>query len=149
MIGACRLLGSWASGTRSAAAGSDGTHCCAPAGLVVSTHSYLNRLSRYSVSHVVGRLVQVPSRPLVIVSAPLPLPWRLFQPKPCSSRGAPSVSGPRFSAGAAPWALPTVWPPITSAAVSSSFIAMRPNVSRMSRADARASATPLGPSGFT
>jgi hypothetical protein len=36
-----------------------------------------------------------------------------------------------------------------SAAVSSSFIAMREKVSRMSRAAARGSGLPLGPSGFT
>src|SRR5256885_722754 len=36
----------------------------------------------------------------------------------------------------APWVLPKVWPPAISATVSSSFIAMRKNVSRMSLAAA-------------
>ena len=36
-----------------------------------------------------------------------------------------------------------------SATVSSSFIAMRANVSRMSRAAASGSGLPFGPSGFT
>ena len=36
-----------------------------------------------------------------------------------------------------------------SATVSSSFIAMRPKVSRMSLAAASGSGLPLGPSGFT
>ena len=40
-------------------------------------------------------------------------------------------------------------PPAMSATVSSSFIAMRPNVSRMSSAAAIGSGLPLGPSGFT
>ena len=49
----------------------------------------------------------------------------------------------------APWVLPSVWPPTISAAVSSSFIAIRPNVSRMSMAAASGSGLPSGPSGFT
>ena len=36
----------------------------------------------------------------------------------------------------APWVLPKLWPPTISAAVSSSFIAIRPNVSRISTAAA-------------
>ena len=40
-------------------------------------------------------------------------------------------------------------PPAISATVSSSFIAMRANVSRMSRAAARGSGFPFGPSGLT
>ena len=94
--------------------------------------------------------VQVTSSPLVIVSRPLPLPKRFFQPRPCSSSGAPSGSGPTYSsASAAPWVLPKVWPPAMSATVSSSFIAIRPKVSRMSRAEASGSGRPLGPSGLT
>jgi hypothetical protein len=51
-----------------------------------------------------------------------------------------SGSGPTWLAGsAAPWALPKVWPPAISATVSSSFIAMRAKVSRMSRAEATGS----------
>jgi hypothetical protein len=41
-----------------------------------------------------GALVQAPSRPLVMVSSALPLPNLFFQPRPCSSSGAPSGSGP-------------------------------------------------------
>jgi hypothetical protein len=39
---------------------------------------------------------------------------------------------PTWDAGPAPWVLPKVWPPAMSATVSSSFIAMRPKVSRIS-----------------
>src|SRR6476620_5909023 len=103
IIGACRLAGSCASGTVPCASGFFGVHCLAPAGLVVSSHSYLNRFSRKPLSHLVGLLVHAPSSPLVIVWAPLPLPYLFFQPRPCSSIGAPSGSGPTFStAGAAP-----------------------------------------------
>ena len=52
-------------------------------------------------------------------------------------------------ASAAPWVLPKVCPPAMSATVSSSFMAMRANVSRMSRAAATGSGLPFGPSGFT
>src|SRR5438105_10489407 len=112
MVGACRLDGSCASGTVPFASGFFGVHCFAPAGLVVSSHSYLNRFSRNPLSHVVGLFVHAPSRPLVIVWAPLPLPWAFFQPRPCSSRGLASGSGPTCpAAGAAPWVLPNEWPP--------------------------------------
>ncbi len=58
--------------------------------------------------------------------------------------------GPTHLAGSwAPWALPKVCPPAISATVSSSFIAMRPKVSRMSFAAASGSGLPFGPSGFT
>ncbi len=131
------------------AAGSLGVHCCAPAGLVVNSQSYANRLSRYPLSHFVGSVVHAPSRPLVIASAPLPLPQELRQPRPCCSSGAASGSGPTYSGSTAPWHLPKVWPPMMSATVSSSFIAIRRNVSRMSRAAAIGSGLPLGPSGLT
>ena len=63
---------------------------------------------------------------------------------------AAAGSGPTQSAGlAAPWALPNVCPPAMRATVSSSFIAMRAKVSRMSRPEATALGTPFGPSGFT
>jgi hypothetical protein len=45
--------------------------------------------------------------------------------------------------------LPKVWPPAISATISSSFIAIRPNASRMSAAAAIGSGLPFGPSGFT
>lgn len=84
-----------------------------------------------------------------MASLPLPVPNVLFQPSPCSSRPAASGSGPTFDAGPAPCVLPNVWPPAISATVSSSFIAMRANVSRMSCAAATGSGLPSGPSGFT
>src|SRR5678815_3453999 len=123
IVGACRLDLSCASGTVPFASGFFGVHCFAPAGLVVSSHSYLNRFSRNPLSHLIGLLVHAPSRPLVIAWGPLPLPCLFFQPRPCSSMGAPSGSGPTCSpAGAAPWVLPTVWPPTMSATVSLSLI---------------------------
>ena len=69
-------------------------------------------------------------------------------PAPRSAR--PRARAPTYSSGsAAPWVLPNVWPPAISATVSSSFIAIRPNVSRMSRAAASGSGLPFGPSGLT
>jgi hypothetical protein len=107
-------------------------------------------LSKKPLPHLVGVAVQVTSRPLVIASRPLPLPKEFFQPRPCSSIEAPSGSGPTYRSGsAAPCVLPNVWPPAISATVSSSFIAMRPNVSRMSRAEASGSGLAFGPSGLT
>src|SRR6476620_7167581 len=44
----------------------------------------------------------------------------------------PSGAGPISDGSPAPWVLPKVWPPAISATVSSSFIAMRKNVSRTS-----------------
>jgi hypothetical protein len=85
----------------------------------------------------------------VIASPPLPLACALFQPRPCCSIGAASGSGPTSFASPAPCVLPNECPPAISATVSSSFIAMRANVSRMSRAAATGSALPFGPSGLT
>src|SRR6266511_398798 len=121
-MGACRFDGSCASGTVPLASGFFGVHCFAPAGLVVSSHSYLNRFSRNPLSHLFGSLVHAPSRPLVIVWARLPLPYLFFQPTSCSSRGAASGSGPTFSvAWAAPWVLTNESPPTMRATVSSPF----------------------------
>src|SRR5918992_5535945 len=97
IIGAWRFDESCASGTVPWASGFFGVHCLAPAGLVVSSHSYLNRFSRNPLSHLVGLSVHAPSSPLVIVCAPLPLRYLFFQPRPCSSIGAASGSGPTFS----------------------------------------------------
>src|SRR5919206_4410276 len=105
IIGACRFDGSCASGTVPWASGFFGVHCFAPAGLVVSSQSYLYRLSRNPLSHFVGSFVHAPSSPLVSASAPLPLPQVFLQPRPCSSIGAASGSGPTQSAGTAPWHL--------------------------------------------
>ena len=101
------------------------------------------------MSQVVGLGFHAPSMPLVVVCTPLPLPKALRQPRPCSSIGAPSGSGPTSVGSPAPCALPKVWPPATSATVSSSFIAMRAKVSRTSRPEATGSGLPSGPSGFT
>src|SRR5438093_5747108 len=111
-MGACRFDGSWASGTVLSASGFVGFHWCLPAGLVVSSQSYLNKLSRNPLSHLVGSLVQAPSSPLVMVSTPFPVPAVFRQPSPCSSRGAASGSGPTYwAASCAPCVLPKVWPP--------------------------------------
>ena len=98
---------------------------------------------------MVGVGVHAPSIPLVIVSSALPLPNEFFQPRPCSSIGAPSGSGPTCLGSPAPCALPNAWPPAIRATVSSSFIAILANVSRISRADNNGSGLPFGPSGFT
>ena len=74
IIGACRFDLSCASGTVPCASGFFGFHCFAPAGLSVSSHSKPNRLSKKPLPHCVGVAVQVTSRPLVMVSPPLPVP---------------------------------------------------------------------------
>src|ERR1700741_1045984 len=104
--------------------GSLATPCCAPAGLFVSSHSKPNRFSRKLLLHFVGVVVQVTSRPLVIVSAPLPLPCVLSQPKPGASSSHASGCLATFSADAAPCVLPKLWPPAISATVSTSSIAI-------------------------
>ncbi len=150
MNGSCRLFGSWASGIEPAP--SLAVHWIAPAGLRVCSHSWPNRLSKKPRPPLqsTGVVVHAPSRPLVIASAPTPVPNVLRQPKPCSSSVAPSGSGPTYSsASAAPWHLPNEWPPAIRATVSSSFIAMRENVSRMSRAAESGSPLALGPCGLT
>ena len=72
IVGRCCFAGSYASGT--VASASFATHCFAPAGLSTSSHSWPNRFWKKPELHVVGVLVQVTSRPEVIVSAPLPVP---------------------------------------------------------------------------
>src|SRR5262245_65564591 len=118
IIGAWRLDGSCASGTVPWASGFLGFHCLAPAGLMVSSHSYLKRFSRKPLSHLVGLLVHAPSRPLVMVSPPLPLPCLLTQPMPWFSTGVPSGSTPTLEPAAAPCVLPKEWPPTMRATVS-------------------------------
>src|ERR1700687_2940856 len=117
IIGARRTDGSKGSGTVPAPEPSFGAHCQAPAGLLVFSHRGPASVARKLVSHVIGGGVQTTSRPLVIASLPTPVPKELFQPRPCSSSGAASGSGPTRSAGPAPWVLPKVWPPAISAAV--------------------------------
>ena len=77
--------------------------------------------------------------------------WNVFfQPVLISSIEAPWGSTPTYLLGsAAPCAFPKVWPPATRATVSSSFIAILPNVSLISCADFNGSGSPFGPSGFT
>src|SRR5215831_3571245 len=101
MVGTCFFDLSKASGIEASAFFA--FHCWAPAGLLVSSHSYLNRLSKKWLLHLVGVWVQVTSGPPVIASAPLPVPNRLFQPRPCSSIGAASGAGPTSDASPAPW----------------------------------------------
>jgi hypothetical protein len=150
MIGACRTPSTWASGTVLAACPPFGIHWMAPPGLRVCSHSKANRFVRYIIVHCVGAAVQAPSRPLVTVSSALPLPHLLRQPRPCASMAAAVGSGPTQSDGlCAPWTFPKVWPPAIRATVSSSFMAMRPKLSRICTAAASGSGLPPGPSGFT
>src|SRR5258707_766260 len=72
MVGLCFLPGMCASGMISGAFLA--THCLAPAGDLVSCHSYLNRVSKKLLLHSAGGLVQVTSRPLDMVSLPCPGP---------------------------------------------------------------------------
>src|ERR1700722_2317275 len=132
MAGCFFLLGSWASGTVLAPASPLGFHWFAPPGLLVSSHSNLNRWSKYSFDHCVGLVVQVTSRPLVMASPAMPVLYALVQPRPRFSIGAPSGSCARWVPGPAPWVLPKGWPPAISATVSSSFFALRPKVIRVS-----------------
>src|SRR5215467_12960669 len=147
MVGKCFFDLSWASGIVVGAPFA--FHWYAPAGLLVSSHSFLNRLSKKWLLHFVGVCDQVTSGPPVTASAPTPVRNLLFQPRPWSSIVAPSGSGPISDGSPAPWVLPKVWPPAISATVSSSSIAMREKVSRMSLAAATGSGLPFGPSGLT
>src|SRR5271165_2909114 len=106
MDGARRLDGSCASGTVPAAAPPFGVHWCAPAGLLVSSHSYSNRFLKKLLLHLVGVWLQMTSMPEVIASPPLPEPYLLAQPRPCCSISPPSGSGPTSDASPAPWVLP-------------------------------------------
>jgi hypothetical protein len=82
-----------------------------------------------------------------MASPPRPLPWLLIQPRPCAGyRPLRDGADERHRRA---MGLAKVWPPAISATVSSSFIAMRAKVSRMSRAEPSGSGVPLGPSGFT
>src|SRR6266702_8036623 len=83
-------------------------HCCAPAGLLVSSHSYLKRLSKKWLLHLVGVCDQVTSGPPVMASAPTPVRYLLFQPRPWSSIAPPSGSGPISEGSPAPCVLPNV-----------------------------------------
>src|SRR5262249_58646551 len=80
MVGTCFFDLSKASGT--VAGAPLAFHCQAPAGLLVSSHSLLNRLSKKWLLHLVGVCDQVTSGPPVMASAPNPVPYLLFQPRP-------------------------------------------------------------------
>ena len=124
-----------------------GSHCQAPAGLFFNSHSWLNSISKYPLSHFVGFVVHAPSSPLV--TGPFSSNVGLIQPNPWFSIAAPSGSGPKLEASPFPWAFPTVWPPQVKAAVSSSFMAILLNVSLTWWAVLAGSGLPLTPSGFT
>src|SRR5262252_4016233 len=106
MVGTCRVDGSKASGI--VAAPPFALNCQAPAGLLVSSHSLLNRFSKTWLLPFVGVWDQMTSGPPVIASGPLPVPNLLFQPRPCSSMPAASGAGPTSEASPAPWVLPKV-----------------------------------------
>jgi hypothetical protein len=80
MIGTRFFDGSKGSGIAGAA--SVAVHWYAPAGLFVSSHSYLNRLSKKWLLHLVGVCDQMTSGPPVMASAPMPVPYVLLQPRP-------------------------------------------------------------------
>src|SRR6476660_3481055 len=106
MVGMCFLDLSYASGI--VASAPFAFHCFAPAGLFVSSHSYLNRFSKKWLLQFVGVCDQVTSGPPVMASAPKPVPCLLFQPRPLSSIAAPSGSIPISDGSPAPWVLPKV-----------------------------------------
>jgi len=80
MVGRCFFDGSKASGTSAGAFLA--RHCFAPAGLFSSSHSYLNRLSKKRLLHLVGVCVHVTSGPPVMASQPMPVLNLLVQPRP-------------------------------------------------------------------
>src|ERR1700716_3609356 len=106
IIGGCRFDGSCASGTAFAAAPFFGFHWFAPAGLLVSSHSWPNNVSKKLLSHFVGVGVHAPSRPLVMVWPAMPLSNALAQPRPWCASSAPSGASPTCFVSPAPGALP-------------------------------------------
>src|SRR5207253_10770739 len=100
MVGRCFFDGSKASGI--VAAAPFAFHCFAPAGLLVSSHSFSNRFLKKRLLHLVGVCVQVTSGPPVIASHPMPVLNLLFQPRPWSSSAPASGSGPTSDGSPAP-----------------------------------------------
>src|SRR5665213_1587845 len=100
MVGRCVFDLSCASGTSAFAFLA--THCFAPAGLLVSSHSFSNRFLKKRLLHLVGVCVHVTSGPPVMASPPTPVPCLLFQPRPWSSTAEPSGSGPSSDGSPAP-----------------------------------------------
>src|SRR6266545_2778615 len=101
MVGTCFFDLSYASGI--VASAPFAFHCFAPAGLVVSSHSFSNRFLKNRLLHLVGVCVQVTSGPPVMASAPIPVPNLLFHPRPWPSRAPLSGSGPTSDGSPAPW----------------------------------------------
>src|ERR1700722_3059744 len=106
MVGTCFFDLSKASGI--VASAPFAFHCFAPAGLLVSSHSYLNRFSKKWLLHFVGVCDHVTSGPPGMASAPMQEPGLLPQPRPWSSMAAASGSGPISDGSPAPWVLPKV-----------------------------------------
>src|SRR3979490_897727 len=100
MVGTCFFDASCPSGI--VASAPFAFHCCAPAGLFVSSHSLLNRLSKKWLLHCVGVCDERPPGRPVMGCAPLPVPNLPFQPRPCCSIGAASGSGPTNLGSPAP-----------------------------------------------
>ena len=73
IVGTCFFDGSKASGIVGCAR-LFACHCFAPAGLFVSSHSYLNRFLKKWLLHFVGVCDQMTSGPPVIASPPMPVP---------------------------------------------------------------------------
>mmetsp|Transcript_101362 Transcript_101362/g.282120 ORF Transcript_101362/g.282120 Transcript_101362/m.282120 type:complete len:215 (+) Transcript_101362:270-914(+) len=102
-------------------------HCQWPPGPMCFSQVLFTRTLKNSLSHLVGLVVQGPSKPAVKVSAPLPVPhWPGHGSVTFSSGDGP---GPN---GHAPCDLPNACPPPMRATVSLSFMPMRPKASRMS-----------------
>src|SRR5208283_3939905 len=89
MVGTRFSAGSNGSGTEGSAPFA--CHCHLSAGLLVSSHSNLNRLSKKWLLHFVGVCDQMTSGPPVMASLPKPVPNLLRQPRPWSSIEPPSV----------------------------------------------------------
>mmetsp|Transcript_97870 Transcript_97870/g.310408 ORF Transcript_97870/g.310408 Transcript_97870/m.310408 type:complete len:236 (+) Transcript_97870:165-872(+) len=104
-------------------------HCQWPPGPRCFSQVLLRRNLKNSLSQLVGLVDHGPSKPLVKVSLPLPLPHMPGQ----GFVGSSSGGGPA-PRGHAPCVLPKAWPPPMSATVSESFMPMRPKASRMSPA---------------
>src|SRR3954451_13320175 len=116
MVGTCFFDLSNASGMSAAALLA--FHCLAPAGLLVSSHSFSNRFLKNRLLQRVGVWVHVTSGPPVMACAPIPVSYLLFQPSPWSSSAPASGSGPTSDGSPAPWVLPNECPPAMRATVS-------------------------------
>mmetsp|Transcript_2104 Transcript_2104/g.6251 ORF Transcript_2104/g.6251 Transcript_2104/m.6251 type:complete len:218 (+) Transcript_2104:316-969(+) len=91
-------------------------HWLWPPGPVCLSHSKSSKYRKNSLLHWVGVVVHGPSKPLVMVSLPIPVPHEVA--------GGVGTH--------APWVLPKAWPPPISATVCRSSKPMRENASRTS-----------------